>query len=158
MYITTIWEGQNYQTLQRETSTWFMTIIKVIILNLLNYTFPLIPKLHGKMKQKLALLWERINAENWVFFVPYHISWQLSAIRCVLTIDYSYFSCCHNSKIALSNQNICTNELIIVLLGAFLSDELSLEKSLQKIVTRMWTRSGPYFTDILHVICTKCTW
>ena len=34
---------------------------KVIIIDLLNYTFPLIPKLHGKMKQKLTLLWSRIN-------------------------------------------------------------------------------------------------
>ena len=29
---------------------------KVIIFHLLNYSSPLIPKLHGKMKQKLALL------------------------------------------------------------------------------------------------------
>ena len=56
LHITSIWKGKNYQASQRGTSTWFMTNHKVIIFHLLNYTWPLIQKLHGKMKQKLAIL------------------------------------------------------------------------------------------------------
>ena len=51
----TIWEGQNYQTLQSGTSTWFMTIIKSLFFIYPACISPLVPKLHGKMKQKLAL-------------------------------------------------------------------------------------------------------
>ena len=54
MSITTIWKGKNEQTLG--TSAWFMKNVKVIIFHLLNYTWPLIPKLQGKTKQKLAIL------------------------------------------------------------------------------------------------------
>ena len=54
MSITTIWKGKNEQTLG--TSAWFMKNVKVIIFHLLNYTWPLIPKLQSKMKQKLAIL------------------------------------------------------------------------------------------------------
>ena len=95
---------------------------EVIIFRLLNYTPPLIPKLHGKMKQKLALLWSRINAKNQVFVVPYHISFQCIAVRCAVTVDYSHFSCRHNLRIVLPNQNACANELNIVLLRAFDDD------------------------------------
>ena len=88
-----------------------MTIIKLSFFHLLSYASPLITKLHSKMKQKLALLWSRINAKNRVFVVPYHISWQRIAIQCV---DYGHFSCRHKSRIVLSNQNVYTNELNIV--------------------------------------------
>ena len=76
---------------------------KVIISRLLNYTFPLLLKRHGKMKQKLALLCSRINAKSRVFVAPYHISWQRIAIGCVVTIIYGHFSYRHNSRIVLSN-------------------------------------------------------
>ena len=36
---------------------------KITIFHLLNYIYPLSSKLHGKMKQKLALLWSKINAK-----------------------------------------------------------------------------------------------
>ena len=92
MYITTIWEGQSHETLHRGTSTWLMNDNrKVISFRLLNYTSPLITKLHGKLKSKLALLWRKINTKKWVFVVPYHISWQRIAIRCVVTVDYGHF-------------------------------------------------------------------
>ena len=97
---------------------------------------------------KISLLWSRINAKKWVFVVPYHISWQRIAIRCVITVNYGHFSCHHNSRIGFSKQNVYVNELNIVLLYAFRPDEF-------KIVTRKWTQSGPYFTDIIHVICTE---
>ena len=51
------------------------------------------------MKQKLALLRSKINAKNWVFVVPYHTLWQHFGTRCVVTVDYGHFSCCHNSRI-----------------------------------------------------------
>ena len=111
----------------------------LIIFHLLNYTSP---------QTKISLLWSRINAKKWVFVVPYHISWQRIAIRCVITVNYGHFSCHHNSRIGFSKQNVYVNELNIVLLYAFRPDEF-------KIVTRKWTQSGPYFTDIIHVICTE---
>ena len=86
---------------------------EVNIFCLLNYISTLISKLHGNMKQKLAPLWSRFN--NKVFVVPYHISWQRIAICCVVTVDYVHFSRCHNSRTVLSNQNVCTNPLNIVL-------------------------------------------
>ena len=52
--VTIIWEGQNYQTSQRQTSIYDNQ--KVITFHLRNYIFPLVPKLHGKIKYKLALL------------------------------------------------------------------------------------------------------
>ena len=110
----------------------------LIIFHLLNYTSP---------QTKISLLWSRINAKKWVFVVPYHISWQLIAIRCVVTAAYSHFWCHHNSSIGFSKQNVYVNELNIVLLYAFRSDKF-------KIVTRIWTQSGPYFLDIMHVIWT----
>ena len=86
----------------------------LIIFHLLNYTSP---------QTKISLLWSRINAKKWVFVVPYHISWQRIAIRCVVTADYGDFSCRHNSRIGLWKQNVYVNELNIVLLYAFCSDE-----------------------------------
>ena len=86
----------------------------LIIFHLLNYTSP---------QTKISLLWSRINAKKWVFVVPYHISWQRIAIRCVVTADYSHFWCHHNSRIGFSKQNVYVNELNIVLLYAFCSDE-----------------------------------
>ena len=85
---------------------------EVNIFCLLNYISTLISKLHDNMKQKLAPLWSRFN--NKVFVVPYHISWQRIAICCVVTVDFVHFSCRHNSRTVLSNQNICTNALNIV--------------------------------------------
>ena len=73
---------------------------KVIISRLLCYTSPLLLKL---LKQKLSLLCSRINAKKQVFVVPYHISWQRIAIRCVVTVNYGHFSHRHNSRIVLSN-------------------------------------------------------
>ena len=87
---------------------------KVIVFHLLSYASHLIPKLHGKMKHKLALLWSRINAKTGVFVVPHHISWKRITIRCLVTVDYCYSLCSHNSRIVLSNQNNSENELNIV--------------------------------------------
>ena len=95
----------------------------LIIFHLLNYTSPLIPKHYGKMKKKINLLWSGINTKKWVFVVPYHISWQRIAIRCVVTAVYSHFWCHHNSSIGFSKQNVYVNKLNIVLLYAFRSDE-----------------------------------
>ena len=81
---------------------------KVIIFHLLNYTSHFVTKLHGAMKQKLALLGSRINVKNRVFVVPYHISRQR------IVIANGRFSCRYNSKIVLLNQNACANELNIV--------------------------------------------
>ena len=109
---------------------------------------PSYSKTSWKNETKIILLWSRINAKNWVFVVPYHISWQRIVIRCVVTVDYGHFSCRHRPGIVLPKQNVYVNELNIVLLHAFRSDEFT-------IVTRKWTKSGLYFTDILHVTCTK---
>ena len=83
---------------------------KVIIFHLLNYTSPLILKLHGKMKQTLALLWSKINAKNRAFVVSYHKSWQHIAIRCVVTVNYGHFLCRHNSRIVakrIKSKRLC---------------------------------------------------
>ena len=45
------------------------------------------------------------------------------AIRCVVTVDYGHFSCRHKSRIGISKQNVYVNELNIVLLYVFCSDE-----------------------------------
>ena len=120
LHIATIREDQNYQTLQRGTSSWFMTITKLLFF-IYSIIHPLLlQKLHGKMKQKLALLWSRINAKNRVFVVPYHILWQRIVIHCIVTVDYGHFSCHHKSRIVLSNQNVYTNELNIVFVVCFL--------------------------------------
>ena len=79
----------------------------IVIVHLLNYTSRLIPKLHGKMKQKLALLWSWIKAQHPVLVVPYHISWQLTTTPWVITVEYIHFYSHHNSRIVLSNQNVC---------------------------------------------------
>ena len=86
----------------------------LIIFHLLNYTSP---------QTKISLLWSRINAKKWVFVVPCHISLQRIPIRCVVTTDYGHFSCRHYSRIGFSKQNVYVNELNIVLLYAFCSDE-----------------------------------
>ena len=45
------------------------------------------------------------------------------AIRCVVAVNYGHFSCRYNSRIGFSMQNVYVNELNIVLLYAFCSDE-----------------------------------
>ena len=86
----------------------------LIIFHLLNYTSP---------QTKISLLWSRINAKKWVFVVPYHISWQRIAIRCVVILNYGHFSCCYNWRIGFSKRSVYVNELNIILLHAFCSDE-----------------------------------
>ena len=97
-------------------------VVFLIIFHLLNYTPSLIAKRFDN-ETKISLLWSRINAKKWVFIVPYHISWQPIAIRCVDTVDDGHFSCRHNSTIGFSKQNVYVNELNIVLLYAFCYDE-----------------------------------
>ena len=67
MYITIICKSRNYQ---------------IIIFYLLNYSSPLIPKLHGKMKQKLALLWSRIITKNRVFALSHFIATYRNLLLC----------------------------------------------------------------------------
>ena len=158
LYIKSIWEGQNYQTLQSTLDLWqsknycfsftqlfyfhsfsiySQKAINVYMLTcseavpqrccdeqvLRKMRNPFIPKLHGKMKQKLALLWSRINAKNRALLCLVTFLLQPIAIRCVVTVDYDHFLCHCNSRIVLLNQNICANELNIVLLCAFRSDK-----------------------------------
>ena len=78
------------------------------------------------MKQNLALLLSRINSKNRVFAVPYHILWQHIAIRCIVTVDYGQFSWRYNSNNVFPNQNVCANELNIVLLCAFRADKFKI--------------------------------
>ena len=92
----------------------------LIIFHLLNYTSPLIPKLYGKMKQKLAYYEVESTPKN---ECSLYLSWQSIAICCVVTVNYGHFSCRHNSGIGFSKQNIYVNELNIILLYAFCSDE-----------------------------------
>ena len=56
-------------------------------------------------------------------------------IRYIVTVDYGHFSCRHNSRTVLSNQNVCANELNIVLFCAFRSNEF-------KIVTKQIHRTN----------------
>ena len=117
----------------------------LVIFHLRSNTFPLIPKLHGKMKQKLS--YYEVELTPKIEFLLHLI--RRIVIRCVITVDYGHFSCRHRPGIVFPKQNVYVNELNIFLLHASRSDEF-------KIVTRKWTKSGLYFTDILHVICT--TW
>ena len=73
--------------------------------------------------------------QKMIFIVPYHISLQRIAIRCVVTVNYGHFSCRHNSRIGFSKQNVYVNELNIVLLYEF-----------------FLTNSNK---DIMQVICTE---
>ena len=107
----------------QQFSPWDVKLVAFLTFHLLNYTSALIPKLYGEMKRKLTYYEVESIPKKWVFIVPYHISWQRIAIRCVVTVDYGRFSCRHNSRIGFSKQNVHVNELNIVLLYAFCSNE-----------------------------------
>ena len=72
------------------------------------------------MKQKLAYYEVESTPKN---ECSLYLSWQSIAICCVVTVNYGHFSCRHNSGIGFSKQNIYVNELNIILLYAFCSDE-----------------------------------
>ena len=103
---------------------------------------PSYSKTSWKNETKIILLWSRINAKNWVFVVPYHISWQRIVIRCVVTVDYGHFSCRHRPGIVLPKQNVYINELNIVCCMHFV---LTNSKSLQG--------SGRNQVSILQIYC-----
>ena len=90
-------------------------------------------KILWQNETQISLLWSRINAKKWVFIVPYHISLQCIAIRCVVTTIYGHFSCRYNSRIGFSKQNVYDNELNIILLYTFCSDEFKYRYNANKL-------------------------
>ena len=118
-------------------------VLFFIIFHLLNYTSPLIPKLRGQMKQ--SLLWSRINAKK----TSYRCSWQRIAICCVVTVDYGrslfvspqlkdrFFEAKHLFKRIKYRFAVCILSWRI-------------QNRYREIDV-----SSPYFTEIMHVICTE---
>ena len=124
----------------------------LIIFHLLNYTSRLIPKLYGKMKQKLAYYEVESTPKKWVFIVPYLVSWQSS----VVTVYYGQCSCRHNSRIGFLKQNIYVNELNFVLLYAFCSDEFKYRYNASNLYRATHDNGG--WRSLSMVIATKRCW
>ena len=102
--------------------------VKYPHLNAVEFSFtqlyiPSYSKTLSQNERKTSLLRSGINAKKLVFVVPYHISWQRITIRCVVTVDYGHFLCRHGPRTGFSKQNVYVNELNIVLLYVFCSDE-----------------------------------
>ena len=94
LFVTAIWEGQNYQTIQSGTITWFMTIIKLLFFSYSIIHHLLFQKLYSKMKQKLA---PKLRSKN-EFLLCYITFHGFNLLLCRY-FDYGHFFCLHNSRI-----------------------------------------------------------
>ena len=73
-----------------------------------------------------------------------------------LTVNYSHFSCHHNSRIGFSKQNVYVNELNIVLLYTLCSDEFKYRYNLSNLY---WvTHDNGGWRRLSMVIATERCW
>ena len=75
------------------------------------------------MKQKLTYYEVETTPKKkfLLYLITFHAN--ISQFFVSLTVNYGHFSCRHNSRIGFSKQNVYVNELNIVLLYTFCSDE-----------------------------------